>query len=499
MSGENQNMLAIPKFDGDFEHWSMLMENLLRSKEWWSLIERGYVEPARGEILTGAQRQELAEKKLTDLKVKNYLFQAIDKTVLKQIIQKDTAKQLWDSLKTKYQGDERVRRAQLQRLRRDFEVLEMKETESITEYFSRVLLIATDMGNLGEEMKESKIVEKILRTLSEKFTYVVCSIEESKDIDNLSVDALQSSLRCHEQKITRHAKGSTKDEQVLKVTYEAGGHSGARGRGGSFRGRGRGRGRGGSFNKELVECYKCHKMGHFQFECPRAEKQANYVEFNEEEEILLMAHVELKGSKMEDLWFLDSGCSNHMTGAKKWFSELDESFRHSVKLGNNARMTVEGKGSIKLKVNGLIQVIQDVYYVPELSNNLLSLGQLQERNLAILIQDGVCKIYHPSRGLIVETPMTANRMFVILAQLVGLDSCLQVAASSDTHLWHCRFAHLNYKSLQMLSSKEMVIGLPSIDSCTKVCENCLVGKQKKRILPEEKRMESLKEPTIDTC
>lgn len=82
------------------------------------------------------------------------------------------------------------------------------------------------------------------------------------------------------------------------------------------------------------------------------------LEFNEEEELLLMAHVELKGSKMEDLWFLDSGCNNQMTGTKKWF--IDDSFRHSVKLGNNAWMVVQGKGSIKIKVDGFTQVIQDV-------------------------------------------------------------------------------------------------------------------------------------------
>lgn len=98
--------------------------------------------------------------------MKNYLFQAIDKSILKTIIQKDTSKQLWDSLKTKYQGSEHVKRAQLQRLRREFEVLEMKETENITEYFSRVLLVATDMRNHGEDMQDNKIVEKILRTLS---------------------------------------------------------------------------------------------------------------------------------------------------------------------------------------------------------------------------------------------------------------------------------------------------------------------------------------------
>lgn len=188
------------------------------------------------------------------------------------------------------------------------------------------------MRNLGEEMHETNIVEKILRTLSEKFTYIVCSIEESKDIESLTVDSLQSSLLCHEQKIIRHSKGSITDEQALKVTSDLkywNGVSG-KGRGGTSRGHGRGgRGRGGrgrSFNKELVECYKCHKLGHFQFECPSSEKQVNYVEFDEEDELLLMAHVDVKGSKMEDVWFLDSGCSNHMTEMKKWFVKLDEDF-----------------------------------------------------------------------------------------------------------------------------------------------------------------------------
>ena len=34
---------SIPKFDGDYNHWSMLMENLLRSKEYWSIVETGYI------------------------------------------------------------------------------------------------------------------------------------------------------------------------------------------------------------------------------------------------------------------------------------------------------------------------------------------------------------------------------------------------------------------------------------------------------------------------
>lgn len=176
----------------------MLMENLLRSKEYWSVIEMRYAESAPGEVLTNAQRKTLEETKLKDLKVKNYLFQSIDKSILKIITQKETAKQLWDSMKVKYQGNARVQRAQLQILRRNFEMLEMKIGESVTDYFGKVMLVANDMRNLRENMSDMKIIEKILRTLTEKYNYIVCSIEESKDINHLSVDELQSSLLVHE-------------------------------------------------------------------------------------------------------------------------------------------------------------------------------------------------------------------------------------------------------------------------------------------------------------
>ena len=130
----------------------------------------------RDTVLTEAQQTELSEQKLKDLKVKNYLFASIDKTILKTIVKKETSKDIWDSMKNKYQGNKRVQSAQLQRLRRDFEVLEMKEGDTITEYFSRVMVVANDMRNLGEDLPDDKVVEKILRTLVEKFTYVVCAI-----------------------------------------------------------------------------------------------------------------------------------------------------------------------------------------------------------------------------------------------------------------------------------------------------------------------------------
>ena len=114
----------------------------------------------------------------------------------------------------------------------------------MTNYCSRVMTVANTMRVYGEEMEDVKIVEKILRTLTDKFNYIVCCIEESKDTEKLSVDELQSTLIVHEQKF-RKIGG---EEQVLKVTLEEGRSRGGRGRGRiAYRGRGRGRNRWNNF------------------------------------------------------------------------------------------------------------------------------------------------------------------------------------------------------------------------------------------------------------
>ena len=138
---------------------------------------------------------------------------------------------------------------------------------------------------------------------------------------------------------------------MLKVAQE---DRSGRGRGrGVFRGgRGKGRGRQ-SLNKAIIEFFKCHKLGHFQYECPDREKKANYAKLEEEEELLLMSYEELYQTKRKEVWFFDSGCSNHMTGNKEWFSDLEEDFSRTVKLGNDMRMVVIAKRSIRVQLNGI--------------------------------------------------------------------------------------------------------------------------------------------------
>ncbi|RDX85061.1 hypothetical protein CR513_33797, partial [Mucuna pruriens] len=161
---------------------------------------------------------------------------------------------------------------------------------------------------------------------------------------------------------------------------------------------------------------------------------------------------------------------------------MEEGFCRTVKLGNDTTMAVVAKGSIRVQINGITQVISDVYFVPELKNNLLSLGQLQEKGLAILIQNDTCKVFHPDKGLITHTNIRGNRMFYLIASAAPKDlMCLQVEVvlEKETQLWHYRFGHLNYNELNTLACKMMVIGLPSLRSPKKICTTCLIGKQQR--------------------
>lgn len=499
MAAENFVQPSIPRFDGHYDHWSMLMENFLRSKEYWTLVETGFVEPVRDAVLTDAQKTKLEELKLKDLKAKNYLFQAIDRTILETILTKDTSKQIWDAMKQKYRGNAKVKRAQLQALRAQFENLRMQPTESVEGYFSRTLTIANKMRTSGEKMEEITVIEKVLRSMTRKFDHVVCSIEESKDLDVLSIEELMSTLTVHEQRINQHEVV----EQALQLQHLTNNPSSQQkgcghGKGGSStnnKDQGRGRGRddkhGGDqeskpVDKSKVKCFRCNRFGHYRSECRTKMHKGKGAKSNfaEEDEISLLMACNVAEETRQSMWYLDTGSSNHMCGNKSIFSELDESYRSSVKFGDGSTISVMGKGSVQIQTSkSSHQTISNVFYVPGLKSNLLSVGQLQEKGYEIIIKDGVCRIQDPMKGLITQVSMTANRMFPLSIQRDILP-CFAAVVKDAAWLWHFRYGHLNFSGLKLLQQKNMVTGLPQIDHPSRVCEECVIGKQHRDPFPK---------------
>ena len=79
----------------------------------------------------------------------------------------------------------------------------MKFGESVTDYFSRMMTIVNKIWIHGDKTEDTIVVEKILRSLTTKFNFVACVIEEAHDIEELSLDELQSSLLVQEKKINQ--------------------------------------------------------------------------------------------------------------------------------------------------------------------------------------------------------------------------------------------------------------------------------------------------------
>ena len=89
----------------------------------------------------------------------------------------------------------------------------------------------------------------------------------------------------------------------------------------------------------------------------------------------------------EDIWFLDSGCSNHMTGNRAMFSNLDEEVKSELTIGIDTKISIKGKGRVSIRVgNGEKKIVPDVYYVLGLKCNLLSVGQLINKGYNVVFK-----------------------------------------------------------------------------------------------------------------
>ncbi|KAM2341820.1 hypothetical protein ACFX1X_014282 [Malus domestica] len=237
---------------------------------------------------------------------------------------------------------------------------------------------------------------------------------------------------------------------------------------------------------------------HYASECRapsnRPDEKVNYVKEEKKDNGIMLLACKNNDGNQDYTWYLDTGASNHMCGRRSMFVELNESVSDNVSFGNESKMPVKGKGNILIPLkNGGHQLISNVYYVPNMKSNILSLGQLLEKGYDIHMKNYSLFLRDDKGRFIAKVKMSKNRMFPMNIQN-DVAKCLKICYKDASWLWHLCFGHLNFGGLELLSKKEMVRGLPCISHPDQVAKDVYLGnssgKAFQRSRPQEPRSHS---------
>ncbi|XP_076918477.1 uncharacterized protein LOC143578912 [Bidens hawaiensis] len=247
----------------------------------------------------------------------------------------------------------------------DFENLNMKEDETIGDYFSRVMSIVSLRRSFGENITDQTIVEKVLRSLTSRFDYVVPSIEVSHDLFKLPPVMLMASLQSHEERINRRVPEKLQKTNEQKTKYKS------------------------------------------ASKVTKTTPRRKHVNVAADDDQHVNVNVVTK--------IVDFGCSNHMTRIRESFLKIDENFKLVVHIGDKIEIKVEGNGTIKVDlVNGSYKLLDYVYFVPKLEYNLLSVGQLMRKCYSLLFDNDRCEITCKATNVtLMSVPIANKNIFLV--------------------------------------------------------------------------------------
>ncbi|GJS16287.1 retrovirus-related pol polyprotein from transposon TNT 1-94 [Tanacetum coccineum] len=178
------------------------------------------------------------------------------------------------------------------------------------------------------------------------------------------------------------------------------------------------------------------------------------------------------------LWYLDSGCSKHMTGDRSRLRNFVKKFIGTVRFGNDHFGAIMGYGDYVIGDS----VISRVYYVEGLGHNLFSVGQFCDSDLEVAFRKHTCFVRDLDGVDLIKGSRGTNLYTISVEDMMRSSPiCLLSKASKNkSWLWHRRLNHLNFGTLNDLARKDLVRGLPRLKfEKDHLCSACQLGKSRK--------------------
>nr|GEW20901.1 retrovirus-related Pol polyprotein from transposon TNT 1-94 [Tanacetum cinerariifolium] len=179
------------------------------------------------------------------------------------------------------------------------------------------------------------------------------------------------------------------------------------------------------------------------------------------------------------LWYLDSGCSKHMTGDRSQLTNFVNKFLGTVKFGNDHVAKIMGYGDYQIRN----VTISRVYFVEGLGHSLFSVGQFSDSDLEVAFRQHTCFIRN-LKGVDLLTGSRGNNLYTLsLGDMMASSHICLLSKASKTKswLWHRRLSHLNFGAINYLARKGLIRGLPKLKfKKDHLCSACAMGKSKRK-------------------
>nr|GFA48364.1 zinc finger, CCHC-type [Tanacetum cinerariifolium] len=417
----------------NYSLWAIRMQIILEANGLWQMIEPN-------------KKTQSDNKK--DKTAIAFLYQALPEEQLLQITKHKPAKAIWDALKTRHIGEERVQQARLQTLKSDFKMLHMKEDETIDTFTGKLTTLVNKAASLEHTMKDETLVRKLSNVVPDRYLQIVASIEQYSDLSEMTLEEAIGRLKTYEERI-KYKKG--KQSNLVEEDLEP------------------------TLLMAILE---------------DSNKEKHVKEVEEQKVSLHEEDVGYKETNIDSLWYLDNGASNHMTGVREHFKELDEKVSGKVRFEDGSYIEIKGKGSILIEGDDEKQrIISYVYYIPSLKSNLLSLGQFTKIGCKVVMEDDELRLYDMDNKIFMKVTRHRNRLYKANLR-IGTPVCLIANLKDDTWLWHARLRHLNFESLRSMAQRDLVHGIPAIKHTTQVCDVCLIRKHSRAPFPKKAKARS---------